>query len=630
MVVGLFLKGIKTYKNITFIPIEKSSFVAYIGRNGIGKSSILEGLNCFFNNKSYPVHKDVGQQDKPYVVPLFLIQKTKLEEAIDKEKDRDKIIGQFNELSDFFWTLDQKDLAQGSINVSPEFFALRERLIAHKDEYYFFALGETSSGKPSIGTFQSHEYWKVESNKDGLPSLLQSVKELYSYIYIPAESDVENFTKLETEEMQKIIGKKLRDEISKILLSSAQLSKINSALHSFVDRIKETLNDEYEYKTGYARNNSLVANDLINKVLEAYFQKRILFKKNFKARELSSGEKKKAFIDVVYAFLGDKEDKRDRFTILAIDEPESSLHISACFEQFEKLYKISEQEDIQIFLTTHWYGFLPIVSHGYGHFLRKDQHATNAIKFESYDLYHYRSQIKTAKATKENKIPYDTHLKSINDLVQSIFYSLHAENAYSWLLVEGISDKIYCEYFFKDLIKNHRLRILPLGGKAEVKKLFEHLSLPLKDIKKERAIIGGKVVCLIDTDNECFGEDIKQDQLKETLWFVRFNDRDSVVRLINIEAKELRSASIENALNPLIFKETMQILNPELELDIQDEAANTTSENMRSFELDKYFREKNGENKVIFAQKYVEIVKERGLNRDEQWVKDIETFFKKS
>jgi len=39
MIIGLFLKHIKAYKGISFIPIgSKYGFVSYVGENGVGKA----------------------------------------------------------------------------------------------------------------------------------------------------------------------------------------------------------------------------------------------------------------------------------------------------------------------------------------------------------------------------------------------------------------------------------------------------------------------------------------------------------------------------------------------------------------------------------------------------------------
>ena len=48
MIIGVILRNFKTYKNINYIPLSNGeSFSGFIGANGIGKSSILEALDCF-------------------------------------------------------------------------------------------------------------------------------------------------------------------------------------------------------------------------------------------------------------------------------------------------------------------------------------------------------------------------------------------------------------------------------------------------------------------------------------------------------------------------------------------------------------------------------------------------------
>lgn len=89
MIIGLFLRHIKAYKGIKYIPIgEKYNFISYIGENGAGKSSILEGFNSFFNSSPYNINKTVLSEGvttanyEPFFAPIFLIPK----ESITKQK----------------------------------------------------------------------------------------------------------------------------------------------------------------------------------------------------------------------------------------------------------------------------------------------------------------------------------------------------------------------------------------------------------------------------------------------------------------------------------------------------------------------------------------------------------------
>ena len=46
MIVGIFLRHIKTYKGINFVPLsDGEKFCGLVGNNGIGKSTVLEALD---------------------------------------------------------------------------------------------------------------------------------------------------------------------------------------------------------------------------------------------------------------------------------------------------------------------------------------------------------------------------------------------------------------------------------------------------------------------------------------------------------------------------------------------------------------------------------------------------------
>lgn len=659
MVIGLFLKHIKAYKGINFIPIgEAYKFVTYIGENGSGKSSILEAMDSFFNNKPYPINKSAINDgintigNEPYIAPIFLIEKPKI-------KNHKK---NFEILSEYFWTAKRQDLnpaVQGSMK---EFFEIRDSLLKSEDyskeTHFLFIFGEhflTSQPKPYFASFHGEEGFltaileldsyhfdvpqkreQVQQQREKLDKELAQkewktissyLKDLYSYVYFPVEIEVESFTKIETLEMQKIFDKKLRDEIEYALTSVNFTNQggINATLDDFVREIENILNNEYCYDTGQRRNNSVTKSDLVNKIIEVYFQKRVLNKKSgstlTKVRELSAGEKRQALINLVYAFLKRNPD-RESMVIIAIDEPENSLHTALCYDQFEKLKEVSEFN--QILITTHWYGFLPVVSEGYGHFLKT---VDGKISFETYDLYHYRSEVKQAIEKSSNKIPDNFILKSTYDLVQSIFYSLKNNPAYNWIVCEGISEKIYFEYFFKEEISQKRLRILPMGGQSQVIRLYKYLLNPISE-----GSCKGKVYCIIDTDqNRC--EEIKNGT--KTLTIKRLSNKASHARteLLTLDNSDTSATSIENSLNPIVFKDSISKItsDPKFEISkIENETGNTDFiKNFRNLELDEFFKQNEGENKIIFARMYIENCKAE-FNSEKytpNWILEIKKFF---
>lgn len=661
MIVGSFLRHIKAYKGINYIPIgSEYNFVSYIGENGIGKSSILEAFDSFFNNKSYPINKSALNDgvytsgNEPFFAPVFLIEKTKIAR---KKSD-------FEKISNFFWNINKSELSSGVQGSMKEFFLLRDNIkknIKYTEEsHYFLILGEqTTGGVPKLyfSSFQNEEkfllhyldkdiseidgksgddkksiisLWKSELSKlldkNEQKKFLQELKDLYSFVYIPVEIEIETFTKVETDEMQKIFDKKLKDEIA-TALSSVNLDNaggINDKLQSFLIEIQNILHNEYEYKTGQYRNNNITKSDLVSKILEAYFQKRILYKNEKKVSELSAGEKRQALIDIAYAFLIRNLD-REKSIILAIDEPENSLHTSLCYEQFEKLRAISDSN--QIFITTHWYGFLPILSEGYGHFLTYED---DKISFESYDLYDYKAKVKSQTATSKGKFPSNFILKSTNDLVQAIYYSIQGDEPYNWLLVEGISEKIYFEYFFKNEIEANKLRILALGGNNHVSEAYEYLELPMRE---KNDAIKGKIWALIDTDQTRHKEHIKEGT--KNLKLRRLSNKNSNIKteLLTLNNSDTSTTDIEQALNPVIFQKSISKLSSNekyLVSIIENDYGNSDFlKNFKNLELEEYFKNNDGENKILFAEQYVKTMEEEEEvdNLIPEWINEIKKYF---
>lgn len=657
MVIGLFIRHIKAYKSINFIPIGfEHNFVSYIGENGIGKSSILEALNSFFNNKKYIINKEaisesISGSNNPFVLPIFLVEKHKLP-RYKKE---------FEHISEFFWNIEKKNVVPGIQGSMKEFFELREKIIDKKDNHYLLLMGETNfqaGHKIYFGSFHSEENFlidfleKEKKDIDGKKDderkkiiaewtealnkkldtadwrrVLQELKNLYAYVYLPVELEVESFTKIETDEMQKIFDINLINEINDAL-KSVQFSGnsgINTKLDLFVSDIEKTLNNEYQYDTGAQRGNTVTSTDIVEKIIESYFQKRILYKGNKKISELSAGEKRQALIDLVFAFLVKSQDRKKN-VIIAIDEPENSLHTSLCYDQFEKLQKISDEN--QILITTHWYGFLPIVYKGIGHFLNTQ--TDEGIKFESYDLYDYKAKIKSDVSTSKNTIPHDFLLKSTYDLVQSIFYSLSKDDPYNWLIVEGISEKIYFEYFFQEEIQSKKLRILCLGGQSKVSELYKYLELP---VQNEKSILKGKIYCLIDTDQ--IGHEPRLGNGYKNLVIRRLSNKNTCEKteLLQLDNSDNSICDIEQSLNPLVFQETIEKLNVEEKYKITKIVNNKGNthfiENLKNLDIKHYFTENEGANKIIFAKKYIEIMS----NKDEialyipEWIKKIKEYF---
>lgn len=463
----------------------------------------------------------------------------------------------------------------------------------------------------------------------------------YSYIYMPVEAGIEEFTKLETGNMQKLIGTDISDKIAEII-GDKKLKGINKDLNQFVNDLENKLLNLYAYKSPSNRTN-ITMNELIDKVIELFFSIRVLHKKvdddKIKAERLSSGEKRQALIDIAAALL-DSQTIEHKEVILAIDEPEASLNLSKNFAQFEKLIEISQYK-AQVIITTHWYGFLPIAMHANAHFLsKKNENESIKFNFNTFDLYNYRERLRQIISQDYIQMPSDIHLKSVYDLVQSIISSVRLDSPYNWLICEGSSDKIYFDFYFKDLVEKNNLRILPVGGASEVIKIYEYLKLPMS----EKDNIKGKIYCLIDSDGK--SEQLVCDgKWKNNMVAKRILNKseDKRTSLVDVSSNEYRmTTEIEDCLDGTVFIETLKTYTEdktivtilEDEKNLKDKSFNSYfCFNLRDDDrktLKDFFDQDNGYRKIEFARKYVEIATKNNNSKIPEWISEIKTWFKKS
>lgn len=496
MLVGLLLRHYKTYENAHFIPLSDSidhKLNIFIGNNGVGKSSVLEALDSFFNGKYWNVNKNGAKKDS-YISPVFLINK----------KEVKKNSQYFEVLSEYFWsvTADESSFTSKK-QLTAGFFPLRDKLLERysKEEYYFLTVGISYERQADIYIPFFYNHFGEKLTQKELILIKNEILYLYNYVYIPIESSIKNVLAIEATEAQALMGRVITDEIDKILtekvftsgsghrVNKSVLDVINSRLDEFMVNINQRmqyLGENYSYnKEGKVKKN-LTASDIRDIVIKEYFSIRTLKKENKEINDLSSGEKRIALIDLAYTFLSVDENK-DSNIILAIDEPEASMHASLCFDQFKRLSELSNTYNRQVIATTHWYGLLPMCQKGTLHHINN---INSSPTIKSFLLSNILEQRRT--------FPDDVELKSIFDLVSSIL-SIMKKSESNWLICEGSDDAMYLKYLIGDKVNN--LTILPVGGCANVIKIYSYLFTPISE-KIEKGLINGRVFCLIDTDDQ--------------------------------------------------------------------------------------------------------------------------------
>lgn len=631
MIIGLILRNFKVYKNIKYIPLSKgSNFNGLIGVNGIGKSTILEALDCFFNQKPWISNMETTNLTDSWVMPIIALKKADFDFE-DQQELAEKI-------TEFVLSGEDKANAIEAKNYVDHIKSIRMNIPeCVKQGYYILPICMDGNKIITSGVFNIQNFKQAVSDFQGdekkhnsqYSKLYEKVVSLLTYVYVPKDIEADRFVSFENKDLQHLIGKELKD-IVRNSLSKESIGNISRELKRFVDNLSSSF-DGYKFKANSSNQPNLKPNKIYDLIIEEFFSLRTLFKetnqKDIPLAQLSSGEKQQAIIQLITKLVTNYRDS-NKGLIVAVDEPESSLHVSQCYEQYESLYETSQYCN-QILYTSHWYGFIPILTSGSILNISCD---SGKYEFNILNAENYREEIKFAIREQNGQIPIDIMVKSSNDLVQSILSSIIRDEYYNWLLCEGSSDKIYLTAYLKDEINNHRLRIIPVCKASEIKKIYEYLSIAIEELNGS---VKGKIYLLTDTDAQLLEFKTKNGLEKHICCRRIVNDNNSTKLVKIMSNPKAPKTDIEDALNGKLFHQVLlsfKAANKELSfLDDQerDEISSYSALNLRPEEykmMDQFFSKDNCKNKVIFAKEYVKRMESENY-RIPDWIAEIKRFF---
>ncbi len=658
MILGITLRNFKIYKSISYIPLSNGNrFCGLIGKNGIGKSSILEALDYYFNNKDFKKNNTGSpKSDDCYVVPVFCIDKTTIQKNFTKhEKD-------IFAFSDSIWDV-ITNLESYSTQINTNYLELIQQFSKHiaaigdtvsQETHCILPIGRDIDNNISLGFFKDSVFInrlvldKEAPNAEQKQRILQEryeelyteIKNYYQYVFIPKDIEPENLVRFETLELQTLLNTNLNDIISQYLNKTA-IGQISTGLKNFIDNLSSKL-PNYKFKTPTYNQPNLKPDKIYNLIVQDFFSLRQLHKegknggKDLPLKELSSGEKQQAILTLIHSVVSEYRNDNAKNLIIAVDEPESSLHVSACYEQFEKLYDISNL-CCQVLISSHWYGFIPSVPTGT---ITNITFGDGRNRGHIFNIHKYREEIKhqTRDYAQENhaQLPIDISLKSSNDFIQSILMSVISKDSYNWLICEGSSDKIYLDAYLHDEIRGKRLRIIPVCTASEVKNTYNRLQVLFEELRQSNQL-KGKVFLLTDTDSNPV-EFNTMDNLEDHLMCRRIVNTDQDTILVKIQASpKAPNTDIEDALNGKIFNKVLyKLTNPKentvysfIKDEDKEQIASAIAMDLRESEkkkVDDFFNLNNGENKVLFAQEYVLEMKNADY-KIPNWIQEIKRYF---
>ncbi|MBF8222290.1 AAA family ATPase [Halomonas sp. 328] len=553
MFLAVLLKNYKVFHKNFLVQLSKpgQSFSSVIGRNGVGKSTVLEAIDTVLNSREW-VPNNRYSKTSGYV---SLCAEINIGLLGDGSVEVAKSVDEFLRFFDDYFKEQKSTNNDALVKFSPFLKSIRSNnLLA--------IFGKRFGCERGIGPYYAgdviHDLLisKIEldleidedSAKEKYDKYCAECIGLFGYSYISVEEGVPELLRLEKNLMKKILPRDIVSRIIEILdqkritvrnnrrgrnptKSTVQL--INDDLNLLSREINHTVrnvDDGYSFKS-LSNTKNLTSRDLTDAIIEAFFSTKSFVKDGIPVKSLSSGEKRMALVDIVFSFLS--KSGKSKISVMAIDEPENSLHISSGFEQFRKLIEMSEVHGCQVICTSHWYGFIPIVSSGGVAYI-----GDGRSDFFSTDEF----------IPGNGKVPAEVLLKSGYELASSIVHSIRFENV-CWIVCEGLTDRLYLSSILEGV---EGYKVVAASNDISVINIFKQLSMSLKGVGRHS--FPGKVVCLIDTDPDTPDKISDAEGFNEidgVLYFRRLNYLGGSFRLSSLPEKRFEKCSIEDSLYPV-------------------------------------------------------------------------------
>lgn len=507
---GILIRNFKSYHNVEYVDFVANSetyFSTILGKNGVGKSTILQALDFYFNKDDstrWIQNNNARTNDDGYVSALFSVPVNDWEDFVHTEckQNADTLLDETknidNSLRSFF---------SGGENIDAE---------AKPAERTGAAINTAAlvknKHKKSLSSSNYYLWVNVDRNGDvnespvvsksanlNVLTLYKALIQYHTFIYIPADSDPNVYLKLTSSNVSKVLDESSTEKITEIIekrkVSSDDNAQtliefLNSQLDNYVESINRNLaksQSAFEFNT--PKRSHLSAGDLSLQIVKNYFETRTLYnREKLPVTDLSSGEQRQAVIDVLSSLIKSRKLRDDEMgrTIIGIDEPELSQDTANVFGGFERLEELATQYRQQVLITTHWYGVLPTIRSG-GLVVVEHEKSSTTFTEKIDDIF---------STSHSRALPADIYLKSFFDLSNSLVAYVRAHPNRFLLLCEGESDKLYLE----SILDSEKVRVFVVGGKSNVLKIA---SLLTQSERLKSDLLTGKqlrIACIVDTD----------------------------------------------------------------------------------------------------------------------------------
>ena len=504
IITKMYIKNFRGYTDQTIELYDDLNVI--IGKNDVGKSTILEALEIFFNNETvkldiYDLNKKrTNDEDKEIVIQIsFKIdyKKTYTIDTIPTQLSKEYLLDSDNYLTiRKVWNASGQSITKNSlktfllsnypINKFPIPLVCKKITDIRKDLSQFDASNDTSAVNKSICSSIRKAIYDFSNIEDTdleeilIPIDADDGKKIFDAIKV----DLPLYFLFKSDRENKDSDSEVQNPLKAITKSI--LSNLQSELDALKDQVVEaTKNVGLRTIEKLREMNPEIANELSptvsTKAWDSLFSFTFEDEEGIPINKRGSGVRRLILLNY---FRAEAERQRDssRSIIYALEEPETAQHPDWQKMLYTALVELSEQKNTQILITTHSPSLGALVPTNNIIYLYKENHD---VKIESND------PIILAKVTESLGIMPNIEITKVSSNIKLI------------ICMEGYTDieflKNISKCFSYDLENNPDILIIPLGGSTlehwqNYKYLDKLSNIPQfhiydRDVKKYRRII---------------------------------------------------------------------------------------------------------------------------------------------
>lgn len=393
----LYLRNFRGYSEIR-IPFD-DSFNIIIGRNDIGKSTILEALEIFFNNQTVSIQIDdlnVKSEDKIIVIGVVLKVDPDMEIILDETHrttlEQESLLNKdgFLEIHKV-WDCNGKSLTSKSLStylLANYYVEYKEhplivtKLKELKDKCNELGLRDLVTDSRVCSDYRKVLYDAID-NKEKEEFPIQIDSEDLKAIYEKICQKLPYYALFVSDRPNQDSDKEVQDPLK--VITRQAISSVKDQLDSVVSQIQEkamekgqkTLDKLAEMSPEIAKE---LTPEVAHKNWESLFSFSFKSDNNIPLNKRGSGVRR---LIILNYFRAEAEDKSsNNGVIYAIEEPETSQHPDYQRMLMNSLIKLSKNENHQVIITTHSPELAKMVKDNNIIFIKRDDDGVPVIEAE--------------------------------------------------------------------------------------------------------------------------------------------------------------------------------------------------------------------------------------------------------